>query len=218
MLQVYDRVIPSKSISSLLALAILALLLYAFQGLFEIFRGRLLVRIAGAFDEAVGAIVLARLRSRHSISKKAATDGSQSMQDFDLVRTFLASAGPSAILDLPWLPLYVGICFLFHPIVGMVAIAGGLVLLLLTFVTNLSTRASAKLVFDLASRRNNLDPSRATQRRGSSRNGYGEPTWQGCGQSRMMIIGSITARMRTSRTPMRSCRKYSARLYNRVSS
>ncbi len=161
MLQVYDRVIPSKSISSLIALAILALLLYAFQGLFEVFRGRLLVRIAGAFDEAVGAVVF-QAAIRAPISKKMATDGSQSMQDFDQVRTFLASAGPSALLDLPWLPLYICICFLFHPIVGIVVIAGGLVLLLLTFVTNLSTRASAKSVFDLAGRRNSL--TQAAQR------------------------------------------------------
>lgn len=161
MLQVYDRVIPSKSISSLIALAILALLLYTFQGLFEIFRSRLLVRIAGAFDEAVGTIVF-QAAIKAPISRKMATDGSQSMQDFDQVRTFLASAGPSAILDLPWLPLYVCICFLFHPIVGIVVIAGGLVLLLLTFVTNFSTRASAKSVFDLASRRNNL--TQAAQR------------------------------------------------------
>lgn len=161
MLQVYDRVIPSKSIPSLIALAILALSLYAFQGLFEIFRSRLLVRIAGAFDEAVGAIVF-QAAIKAPISKKTSTDGLQSMQDFDQVRTFLASAGPSAILDLPWLPLYIGICFLFHPIVGVVAIAGGLVLLLLTFVTNLSTKASAKRVFDLAGRRNNL--TQAAQR------------------------------------------------------
>ncbi len=161
MLQVYDRVIPSKSIPSLVALAILAAFLYIFQGLFEVFRSRLLVRVAGVYDETVSRRVF-NVTVNAQISRKMYADGFQSMRDFDQVRTFLASSGPSALLDLPWLPLYLGICFLFHPIVGVVAVAGGLVLLLITFVTNLSTKSSTKRVFEVANTRNTF--AQAAQR------------------------------------------------------
>ncbi len=155
MLQVYDRIIPSKSITSLIALAILAITLYVFQGLFELFRGRLLVRIAGIFDDNLAKRVL-RSTMRAHLSKDASTDGFQSMRDFDQIRTFLASAGPSAVLDLPWLPLYLAICFMFHPVVGWCAVAGGLILMMLTLATNMSTKRSTKRVFELANSRNNL--------------------------------------------------------------
>lgn len=153
MLEVYDRVLPSRSIPSLIALCLLALLLYAFQGAFELIRGRMLVRIAGALDESLSgriyrAVVKAPLKLRMQ------GDGLQALRDFDQVRAFLSSAGPSALFDLPWLPFYVAICFLFHPVIGFVAIGGGLILTLLTYLTNRGTQAPARKASEAGSLRN----------------------------------------------------------------
>ena len=55
-------------------------------------------------------------------------DGLQPMRDLDQIRSFLSSAGPAALFDLPWMPLYVGICFFFHPLIGIAAAVGALML------------------------------------------------------------------------------------------
>ncbi|PLU81293.1 type I secretion system permease/ATPase, partial [Sinorhizobium medicae] len=153
MLEVYDRILPSRSIPSLVALSLLALLLYAFQGAFELVRGRMLVRIAGALDESLNgriyrAIVKAPLKLRMQ------GDGLQALRDFDQVRSFLSGAGPAALFDLPWLPFYIAICFLFHPVIGLVAIIGGLVLMLLTYLTNRGTQAPARKASEAGGLRN----------------------------------------------------------------
>ncbi|RVJ46499.1 type I secretion system permease/ATPase [Sinorhizobium medicae] len=153
MLEVYDRILPSRSIPSLVALSLLALLLYAFQGAFELVRGRMLVRIAGALDESLNgriyrAIVKAPLKLRMQ------GDGLQALRDFDQVRSFLSGAGPAALFDLPWLPFYIAICFLFHPVIGLVAIIGCLVLMLLTYLTNRGTQAPARKASEAGGLRN----------------------------------------------------------------
>ena len=112
MLQVYDRVLPSRSMPTLVALMILMAALYAFQATLEGTRSRLLVRLGYHLDESLSerlynAVVCLPLR--------AGGGGSQPVNDIDHIRSFFASGGPSALADLPWVPLYLAICFLFHP-------------------------------------------------------------------------------------------------------
>jgi len=153
MLEVYDRVLPSRSIPTLIALCLLALLLYAFQGAFEMVRGRMFVRIAGALDEAVSgriyrAVVQAPLKLRTQ------GDGLQALRDFDQIRSFLSGSGPAAFLDLPWLPLYIAICFMFHYWIGIVAVVGSIILITLTFLTNRGTQAPSKKASEAGNQRN----------------------------------------------------------------
>lgn len=155
MLQVYDRIIPSRSIPSLMALALLALLLYAFQGAFDLVRGRILVRISGVFDEVMSRRVF-KATLKASLKGKVGGDGLSLLRDFDQVRSFLSSSGPAAFFDLPWVPFYVGICFLFHPVIGIIAICGALILMVLTYLTNRSSQASARQVYELGTERNAL--------------------------------------------------------------
>ncbi|MHB2170011.1 type I secretion system permease/ATPase [Alsobacter sp. R-9] len=147
MLEVYDRVIPSHSLPTLVGLCVVAALLYGFQGLIDVTRNRLLHRI--------GAIVDARLapRALHAVmtmplSGRALADGLQPVRDLDQVRGFLAGGGPSALFDLPWVPFYVAICFAFHPLIGVAALGGGAVLfglaLLAEFGSRGATLAAAK--------------------------------------------------------------------------
>ena len=155
MLQVYDRVIPSRSIPSLVALGLLAAMLYLFQGAFELARSRMLMRVSGIFDEVLSRRVF-KAMLKAPIKTKGSADSMSMMRDLDQVRTFLSSPGPSAFFDLPWLPLYIGICFLFHPVIGYIAIGGSLVLMILTYLTNRTTQATAKQVHELNGQRNIL--------------------------------------------------------------
>ncbi|TCM53760.1 ATP-binding protein PrsD [Rhizobium sp. PP-F2F-G48] len=153
MLEVYDRVLPSRSIPTLIALCILALLLYAFQGAFEWIRGRMLVRIAGALDEAMTGRIY-RTVVRQPLKMRTSGDGLQPLRDFDQVRAFLSGAGPAAFFDLPWLPFYIGICFLFHPVIGIVSVVGSLILIALTFLTNRGTQGPSKKASETGNLRN----------------------------------------------------------------
>ena len=67
-------------------------------------------------------------------------DGLHPLRDLDSVRSFLASAGPIALFDLPWLPLYLVVIFSFHPLLGMTALVGAVVLIVLTALTEILTR------------------------------------------------------------------------------
>lgn len=125
MLEVYDRVLPSHSIASLIAISLLAALLYAFQCAFEVVRGRLLIRIAAVLDEGLTSTVFRALIAA-PLRVKIDGDGLQALRDFDQVKSFLSSSGPAALFDLPWLPIYIVVCFLFHPAIGVTAIVGAL--------------------------------------------------------------------------------------------
>src|SRR5215470_20402570 len=106
MLEVYDRVLPSRSVPTLIGLSILAGILLTFQALLEITRGRLLVRIGSRLEHRLSPRVYdAVVRAR----SKPGGDGQQPVRDLDSVRGFLSSAGPCALFDLPWVPLYLAI-------------------------------------------------------------------------------------------------------------
>ncbi|WP_147048037.1 type I secretion system permease/ATPase [Methylobacterium gnaphalii] len=155
MLEVYDRVIPSRSVPTLLGLAILALLLYAFQGGLEILRARALVRVGATLDEALSPRVFDTV-VRAPLVGTMPGDGLLPVRDLDALRTFLSGPAPSALFDLPWMPLYLGICFLFHPLIGVAALFGGFALVALTILTDRMTRAPAQKATGFAVRRNAL--------------------------------------------------------------
>src|SRR3984893_18276157 len=137
MLEVYDRVLPSRSVPTLVGLAILAGGLYAAQGVLDtIVRWPLMV---GGRNE-----------------------GLQPLRDLDNVRSFLSGMGPGAFFDLPWLPFYLAICFAFHVMIGLTALVGAVILVSLTVVTEFMSRAPARDAMGLAARRNDLA---ATSRR-----------------------------------------------------
>jgi len=160
MLEVYDRVLPSRSVPTLVALLILAAGLYAAQGLIDAIRGRILLRVGTSLDESLSLRVYdAIVRLPLKIGGKG--EGAQPIRDLDTVRGFLSGAGPSALFDLPWMPIYLAICFLFHPYIGLTALAGAIVLVTLTVVTELRTRGPTRSATQFAMARNALlDSSR----------------------------------------------------------
>jgi PrtD family type I secretion system ABC transporter len=161
MLQVYDRVIPGRSVPTLVGLAIFAGTLFVFQGVLELIRSRLLVRIGMALDARLSGQVYAALM-RLPLRTKLAGDGLQSLRDLDQVRSFMSSAGPTALFDLPWMPLYLLICFLFHFWIGMTALAGVVILFSLALLAEIRTREPARKANSQAAARNTL--AEATRR------------------------------------------------------
>lgn len=155
MLEVYDRVLPSRSVPTLIGLVLLAAGLYLAQGVLDLIRGRILGRIGTALDESLNGRVFDTI-VRLPLTVGGRNEGVQPLRDLDNVRTFLGSQGPSAFFDLPWLPLYLAICFAFHVMIGVTALAGAIVLVTLTVVTEYLTREPAKQAMVLAAQRNDL--------------------------------------------------------------
>ena len=162
MLQVYDRVLPSQSVPTLVGLAFLATALYVLQGALEVIRSRVNVRIGAHLDQTLSSRVYDAL-VRLPLKTRGDGDGLQPLRDLDYVRSFLSGGGPAAFFDLPWLPVYLGICFLFHFWIGMTALAGSLVLVALTLLTEYRMReptkeaarfATTRTAFAAAGRRN----------------------------------------------------------------
>jgi len=143
MLEVYDRVLPSRSIPTLIGLAILAGVLYIAQGSLDLIRGRILGRIGTSLDEALNARVFDTV-VRLPLMVGSRNEGLQPLRDLDNIRSFLSSMGPGALFDLPWLPFYLAICFAFHVLIGVTALAGAIILVSLTIATEYMSRAPAR--------------------------------------------------------------------------
>jgi PrtD family type I secretion system ABC transporter len=155
MLEVYDRVLPSRSVPTLVALLGLAAGLYAVQGLIDMIRSRILVRIGSSLDEAMSTRVYnAIVRLPLKIGNKG--DGTQPMRDLDALRGFFSGVGPVAFFDLPWMPVYLAICFLFHTYIGLTALAGAIILVTLTALTEIKTRHPSRSATQFAVARNTL--------------------------------------------------------------
>ncbi|MET0744633.1 MAG: type I secretion system permease/ATPase, partial [Microvirga sp.] len=130
MLQVYDRVLPSRSIATLVGVAGLARMLFLIQSGLEVVR--------------------ARLRSRFG---RRGDDGPQALRDLDTVRGFVSSLALTAFFDLPWVPLYVAVCFLFHPWLGAAIAGGALFLCVLTALTDWASAETTRETVRVAGER-----------------------------------------------------------------
>jgi ATP-binding cassette subfamily C protein len=155
MLEIYDRVLPSRSVPTLVGLVVLAGGLYFAQGILDLIRGRILVRIGTSLDEALSGRVFETV-VRLPLIAGGRNEGLQPLRDLDNIRSFLSSLGPSAFFDLPWLPFYLAICFVFHVLIGATALAGAFILVTLTILTEFMTRKPAREAMGLAARRNDL--------------------------------------------------------------
>jgi len=158
MLEVYDRVIPSRSVPTLVGLIVLAGGLYAAQGGLDLLRGRILGRVGTSLDEAINARVFDTV-VRLPLVAGNRSEGLQPLRDLDNIRSFLGSMGPGAFFDLPWLPFYLAICFAFHWLIGLTALVGAVILVTLTLITEFMSRTPAREAMMLAARRNDLAAS-----------------------------------------------------------
>lgn len=139
MLQIYDRALVSGSIPTLVAISVLAIGLYVFQGAFDIIRTQVLVRIGARLDRRLAPVahqlVVDMPRLGYSTSEAL-----ERGRDVDTLRGFCGSQGPIAIFDLPWMPIFLAFVYFLHPMLGALTIAGAFVLTSLAIVTELRTR------------------------------------------------------------------------------
>ena len=155
MLEIYDRVLPSRSMPTLVGLVILVAGLFAALGILDAIRGRILARIGGVLDETLSGRVYDTL-VRLPLLAGNRGDGLQPLRDLDAIRSYLSSLGPVALFDLPWIPLYLGICFAFHPLIGITALVGAIILIGLTVLTEMLMRDPTKAATEAAVSRNAL--------------------------------------------------------------
>ena len=152
MLQVYDRVLTSRNVSTLIAISILAACLYGFSGALEVIRAQVLVRVGDRIDRRLMPAAQ-QAAMRQSLRSAAPAEAQQAIRDVDSMRAFLASQGPVAIFDLPWLPLYILFIAALHPVLGLVTAAGALVICALTLASESVTRTLAAQVVATGARR-----------------------------------------------------------------
>lgn len=152
MLQVYDRVLTSRSIPTLVGMTVLMAGLYAANGLLDFLRVRVMSRIGVRIDNALREDTFAAVQTMPLRFRKAG-DGLQPVRDLDQIRSFLSGLGPTALFDLPWIPVYLGVIYLLHPWLGGFSLAGALLLVLLTMLTEYRSAAPVREAAQSASRR-----------------------------------------------------------------
>ncbi|MEM8536858.1 MAG: type I secretion system permease/ATPase [Pseudomonadota bacterium] len=131
MLQVYDRVLSSGSVPTLIGLFAIVIVLFVFLGVFDFVRARMLSRTSAFIDVQGGSELFERWIKQ--ADTKPATH--PPLSDLDSVRSFLTGAGSVALLDLPWSPMYLAILFMLHPFLGWATVAGAAVAGLLALAT-----------------------------------------------------------------------------------
>jgi len=154
MLQVFDRVLSSRSESTLVMLTLVAGFMLVILGLLEIVRARVLVRTGVKFEALLKDRVFAAVFER-SVGAPGATR-TQALQDLDALRQFLTGSGLLALLDAPWTPIFIGVIFLLHPWLGVASIAGAVLLLALALLNEALTRRPLKDASERAIKANNF--------------------------------------------------------------
>ncbi|MEM0991294.1 MAG: type I secretion system permease/ATPase [Pseudomonadota bacterium] len=143
MLQVYDRVLSSGSVDTLVALVGLAVMLYGFMGLLDVIRARILISVGHGFDaklagQAFGADLTRTLKSDPSAAATHVTS------DVTQVRSFIGSPALTALFDMPWMPFYLGLVFYLHVWLGIVGLVGAAVLVAIAILGDLTTRRASR--------------------------------------------------------------------------
>lgn len=153
MMLVYDSVLPSRSVPTLLGLLALLGVVYIFQGYFDTLRSSILADVANALDRQLsrrvqGAISQMRLSGRHSLA-----EGLIPMRDLDQIRSFL-SGGVATLFDLPWMVIFIAVLFALHSWLGFTTLAGAIVIFSLTVFTDRAMRRPSSRVAQIAAMRN----------------------------------------------------------------
>lgn len=136
MMQVYDRVVPTGGITTLLLVSAAAVFALISLAALDWLRGRVLLRAGLRLDRLLAPVILTRVVDAPSQQARG-----QALREFDNVRSALSGQGALALLDAPWTPLYLACCFLLHPGIGVLTLAGGACLFVLAWLNERDSRA-----------------------------------------------------------------------------
>ena len=214
MLQVYDRVLASHSISTLIGLSIIAVLAYAFQGWLEGMRSRILSLVGEQVELDIGPKVHEAVVRMPLVVPRAVTETLQPLRDVDQIRSFLTSPGPMALFDMPWVPIYLVVLGLLHPLLCLVTLLGAAVLIWLTFLTETSGRGPTRSAGEALAQRNAL--LEAAQRNAEAVRAMGlypalaqrwasaQSAWAGANRSLQFTVGKYAVMSRAFRFVLQS--------------
>lgn len=153
MLQVYDRVLQSRNVTTLIMLTIIMLGFYVMLGMLELARSKLMIRIGAQLDMKLNSRVF--VASFEGNLKRAGGNAGQAMGDLTTVRQFLTGNGLFAFFDAPWAPIYLIVIFLFSPWLGLFSLIASLILFSLAWATELATRKPLGEAAQVAASANN---------------------------------------------------------------
>jgi len=142
MMQVYDRVLGSRSEATLLALSLLVIFLYGMMGLLDAVRGRVMRRVAARFQAALDRRVFDAMIRRSAVSN--GPEAQTGLSDLESVQKLIASPVLMAAFDLPWTPIFLAGIALFHPWLGLLALGGGSVLIAIAVLNQVLSTAPGK--------------------------------------------------------------------------
>ncbi|MFU8864445.1 MAG: type I secretion system permease/ATPase [Rhodobacterales bacterium] len=138
MLQVYDRVLGSRSVSTLIALTLLVAFLYGMMGILDHARARIMGRVGARFQARLDRRVFdAVLRKSSTIPEQRSATG---LRDLESVQRMMTSPALMALFDIPWTPVFLIGIAIFHPWLGYLAVVGGAILILITIANQIATR------------------------------------------------------------------------------
>jgi PrtD family type I secretion system ABC transporter len=138
MMQVYDRVLQSRSEMTLLVLTFIAVAMLALYGLLEWLRSRVLVRAGLRFDNMLSDPLFNRVVTSTLTQPQAKSE--MALMDIDRLREFFTGSGLLALCDVPWVPVFLAVCFLIHPVIGWVATTGAVIIFVLALLNEVFTR------------------------------------------------------------------------------
>jgi ATP-binding cassette subfamily C protein len=139
MLNVYDRVLGSRSLETLIALSVLVGFLYACMGILDFVRGRIMGRIGARFQDRLDRRVFSAVLQA-TTQNRAPAQAATGLRDLESVQRLITSPALMAIFDLPWSPLFFLGIFIFHPMMGLLALVGAAALLLVALANQATTR------------------------------------------------------------------------------
>ena len=135
MMQVYDRVVPTGGLTTLVLITVVALFALAALAGLDWLRGRLMLRAGLRLDRMLSGKVLSRVMDLQS-----KTPNTHALREFDTVRGAIGGQGMLALFDAPWTPIYLACCFLLHPLIGVLTLVGGIILFILAWLNERDTR------------------------------------------------------------------------------
>ena len=150
MMQIYDRVLATRNVDTLLALTVMVVAALLILGLLDALRGRVLARVGGWLDRELGGLVLSgavadALRAGGGVS-------AQGLRDLAKVRGYLGGPGVMPLFDAPWAPVFLAIIFLIHPVLGWIGAGGALVLFACAVLNDVMTRRKLTEANDASAR------------------------------------------------------------------
>lgn len=139
MLQIYDRVLASRSETTLVMISLIVFALFVLMGLTEWIRSKVLVRLGNQLDLQLAPRIFTAAFERNLRMRLNANAG-QVMNDFTTVRQFVTGNGVFAFFDAPWAPIYVIVVWMFHPLLGIIALLGMIAMGVLAWINEVVSR------------------------------------------------------------------------------